>query len=181
LLKQLRDEAKLTQGRAAEQLKVSRPTFAQWEGGRHLPAAEKVRTLDDLLKAGGALLEAFDRARGPRLHPVDPAEPAARPLLWIIRDVRAAVMEQLRRDAAGRLLGWAHNLVPDDTWPSALSTAYVLKALTLLGGLDPSTTGLVGHMFDLAIRDDDGRQRGWKALTAVAPRIETTSIVLDAL
>ncbi len=181
LLRRFRERAQLTQGRAAQHLKVSRPNFAQWEGGRHLPAKDKVHTLDDLFNAGGVLIEAFERTRGVgRLRPVEPAERSSRPLLHVFRDVRAAVMGQLCRDDGGRPLGWKHHLVPNDTVTSALSTAYVLKALTVLGGLDPSTTGLVGRMFDLAVRDGD-RIIGWRASTAVAPRIETTALVLEAL
>jgi len=122
LLRELRDRAGLTQGQAAERLKVSRPTFAQWEGGRHFPAKDKVHTLDDLLNGGGALIAAFDRARGSaRLRPVDPVEltpvAAAPPLYQVFRDVRAAVMEQLCRDDEGRPLGWRHNLVPSSRHP----------------------------------------------------------------
>jgi transcriptional regulator with XRE-family HTH domain len=186
LLRELRDRAGLTQGQAAERLKVSRPTFAQWEGGRHFPAKDKMQTLDDLFNGGGALIAAFERARGSaRLRPVDAVEaaptPATRPLLQVFGDVRAAVMEQLCRDDKGRPLGWKHNLVPSPAPPVALSTAYVLKTLTVLGGLDPSTTGLVGRMFDLAIRDAEGRIVGWRASTAKMPRIETTTLVLEAL
>jgi hypothetical protein len=165
---------------------VSRPTFAQWEGGRHFPAKDKVHTLDDLLNAGGALIAAFDRARGSaRLRPSTRRKPltvaAAPPLFQVFRDVRS------RRDGAtvprrrGPSLGWRHNLVPSSAAPAALSTAFVLKALNVLGGIDPSTTGLVGRMFDIAVRDDAGRIVGWRASTGQVPRMETTTVVLEAL
>jgi hypothetical protein len=98
----------------------------------------------------------------------------------VFRDVRAAVMEQLCRDDEGRPLGWRHNLVPSSSAPAALSTAYVLKALNVLGGIDPSVTGLAGRLLDIAVRHD-GRIVGWRASTAQAPRIETSSAVLEAL
>src|SRR4051794_37143115 len=91
-LKRLRDEAGLTQGRAASHVGVSRPTFAQWEGGRHLPTEDRVRILDDLLRAGGALIAAFESARGaPRVRPTDITEQTSgeptRPLLQVFRDI----------------------------------------------------------------------------------------------
>ncbi len=180
LLKQLRERVNLTQERAAALVGVSRPTFAQWEGGRHLPTEDRVRKLDDLLAAHGALVEAFERIRSTaRLRPVEASEQAAstttRPLLQVFRDIRRAAMDQLVcDDDDGRPLGWRHNLVPSSSPPAVLSTGYVLKALTVLGGLEPRTTALVGRIFDLAIRDD-GRIIGWRASTAREPRIETTA------
>jgi hypothetical protein len=68
--------------------------------------------------------------------------------------------------------------VPSSEDPSALSTASVLQALTVLGGLGPRVTPLIGRMFDEAIRDDS-RIIGWRASSAAAPRLETTAAVLD--
>jgi hypothetical protein len=90
-------------------------------------------------------------------------------------------MEQLCRDDEGRPLGWRHNLVPSSAAPATLSTTYVLKALNVLGGIEPSTTGLIGRMFDIAVRDDAGRVLGWRASTGQVPRMETTTVVLEAL
>lgn len=176
----------MTQGQAAEVIKVSRATFAQWETGRHLPAEERVHDLDRLFEARGELIAAAEGARhGHRLRPVDglipvPSAPT-RTLMHVLADTRRALLKQLCTDDAGRPAGWRHHLVDSGDRPSVLSTAYGLKVLAMLGGPDASTPAVVETVLERAVRDDGGRLIGWQARAQRAPRMETTAAALDAL
>lgn len=188
LLRGFRERAGLTQGAAADEIGVSRPTVVQWEAGRYLPAPENAARLDQLLGAGTEISNAANAVRRPqRPRPVAVAAPTpapvvtGKPLLQVFGDVRSALLGRLVHDGDGHPLGWPHYLVPDSDDVTPLSTAYGLKGLALLGGLDPRTTALVGTLRDLAERDSDGRILGWRARTSAAPRIETTAVVFDAL
>lgn len=60
LLRELRAKAKLGQEDIAAGLGVTVGTVSQWETGRTSPrSAARARRLDDLLSAGGRLLEAY--------------------------------------------------------------------------------------------------------------------------
>jgi DNA-binding XRE family transcriptional regulator len=186
LLKRYREQAAMTQQRAAKVIAVSRATFAQWETGRHLPTEQRVHELDRLLGANGELIAAARSARpSPRLRPVDDYELAStarnQSLLQVLDGARRALLEQLGYDDDGRPTGWRHNLVPSDEPPSVTSTAYGLKVLAMHGGPDARTPAVVKWVLDRAVRDDDGRRIGWRARAQVAPRMEITAPVIDAL
>jgi DNA-binding XRE family transcriptional regulator len=186
LLRTYRQRAGKTQSEAAHLVGVSRATFAQWETNRHLPSEENVHELDRHLSAGGALAEAAEQARpGPaRLRPLERIEPAppigSRSVIQVLRDARLALLEQLCQDKQGRPTGWRHNLVPSDEPPSVVSTAYGLKTLAIHGGPDHRTAAAVSWVFDKAVVED-GRRIGWRSRQQVAPRMEITGSVLDAL
>ncbi|MGI8815800.1 MAG: helix-turn-helix domain-containing protein [Pseudonocardia sp.] len=186
LLRRHRDFHSMTQDTAASQVGVSRATFAQWETGRHLPAEQRVHDLDRLFRANGELVAAAELARPTsRLRPVSTAAPddvtTHRSLLQVLNDTRRAFLDQLQFDEAGRPVGWRHNLVPSDEPPSTLSTAYGLKVLSMLGGLDAATRTVADRVLKNAVRDDDGRVLGWVTRTQSVPRLETTATALDAL
>ncbi len=176
----------MTQGKAAGLVGVSRATFAQWETDRHLPAEERVHELDRRLGAGGELISTAEQARSaaPRLRPVVVDEPAPRTgspsLLQVLDDARRLLLEQLCCDESGQPIGWRHNLVPSHDPPSVVSTTYGLKVLAMHGGPDGRTPAVVRWVLDKAIVED-GRRIGWRSRAQVAPRMEITADVINAL
>jgi hypothetical protein len=177
----------MTQHKAAGLVGVSRATFAQWEGNRHLPGEENVRELDRLLNTKGALVEAAGHARTgapPRLRPVEPTQPARSQVpsvLQVLDDARRVLLDQLCCDENGTPTGWRHNLVPAKVVPSTPSTAYGLKVLAMHGGPDARTPAVVKWVLDQAVVDRAGRRIGWRARAQAAPRMEITAAVVDAL
>lgn len=165
---------------------MSRATFAQWETGRHLPVADRVLQLDELLDADGELVALARQARpeqGPRAPEADDGAgeaPTTQSLLQVFFDVRAALLGQLRRADDGRPVGWRHDLVQTTGPITAVSTAYGLKTLALLGGPGEGTSAVVDTLVERAARDGT-RIRGWSARSQRAPRLEATATVLDAL
>ncbi|MDF3050868.1 MAG: family transcriptional regulator [Pseudonocardia sp.] len=164
-LKRLRERAKLTQGKVASRVGVSRATFTQWETGRHLPKGERVHELDRLLGANGELIAAAEQIRPtPRLRPVDGAELESTgresSLLQVLAGSRRALLDQLCIDELGQPTGWRHNLVPSDEPPSVVSTAYGLKILAMLGGPDDRTPAVARWVLDRAVHDGSGRRIG---------------------
>src|SRR5829696_1699321 len=92
MLRSMREQREATQADVAEAVRVSRATIAQWEGGRHLPSPDRVRSLDAFLHADGALTRLADREREGPSRPGDQAEPAGRlTLLDIVRRAEAAL------------------------------------------------------------------------------------------
>lgn len=185
-LKRLREKRGVTQAAAASRVGVSRATFAQWETGRHLPAAERMTQLDELLGGDGELIALAQRARpdhGLRAEATDgvAAAPPTQSLLQVFFDVRDALLRELCHDDDGRPLGWRHTLAHTDGRPTTdVSTAYGLKTLALLGGPHDGTPALVDRLMRRATRD--GRRiAGWAARVQRAPRLEATATVLDAL
>jgi len=176
----------MTQNRAAGLVGVSRATFAQWETNRHLPGEENVHELDRHLNAEGALVEAAGHARpgSLRLRPVqhdEPAAPARSPTVrQVLDDARRVLLEQMCTGDDGKPTGWRHNLVPSDDPPSVASTAYGLKVLAMHGGPDGRTPDVVRWVLDNAVVED-GKRIGWRARAQLAPRMEMTAAVIDAL
>lgn len=172
----------MTQAQAASQVRVSRPTFAQWETGKHLPGEDRVHELDQLLGASGDLVEVAERIR-PRSATYVPAALAVptRSVRQVLVDARRALLDQLCSDADGRPLGWRHNLVPTDEPVSAVSTAYGLKVVAMLGGPDARTPDVAAEVLRQGVRTDDGRLLGWRARPQAVPRLEATATTADAL
>ncbi|MBA2696047.1 MAG: helix-turn-helix domain-containing protein [Actinobacteria bacterium] len=170
-LRRHRSERGVTQQTAARGMGVERATLTQWESGRHLPSPEKVRVIDDYYGAGGVLTALAEAARtGTAAQPL--------PRLLLLTNVFAAVGRGLVRhliaDAAGRPLGWCHNLGTGTT-PTPLSTSYVIRTLLLL---DEAAVDLGPVISRVKERQVGG---GWSNRIDGPPRPEVTAVVVDAL
>jgi transcriptional regulator with XRE-family HTH domain len=181
-LKRRRRARRATQQQVAQAVAVSRPTFAQWETGKHLPSTGNARLLDDYLGAGNALFDLAESARSPlRPRTVSVTSPptgtGALSLLQVFHKVGAALMGYLIRDEEGTAAGWRHNLQKEEPH-TALSTAYGIKAMLLAG--EPSHFDLAA--LERSLRRLEKPDGGWSSTAALhASRPETTATVLDAM
>jgi transcriptional regulator with XRE-family HTH domain len=184
ILRRHRERRRLTQLSAAALVGVSRATFTQWEGNKHLPSLANVQELDRALEASGVLIDALEstRSEGSRTRPLStPHAPATGPTVATVsRDARAALDGQLCFDDDSRPIGWRHNLVPSFERPSLVSTSFGLRAQALLGGPDAHTPALVERMLAAGVTAD-GTITGWKASTQHAPRLEMTAAAIESL
>jgi transcriptional regulator with XRE-family HTH domain len=185
VLRSHRDRRGLTQEGAAELLGVSRVTFTQWEGNKHLPAVSRAHELDQALDASGALALALQQAhskspRSGRTAPVAPVHATGPTLATVLKNARRALLDQLCFDDNGNPLGWRHNLVPSTERPSIVSTTYGLGALALLGGPDVHTPQIVDRIMSSGVQAD-GTITGWRFSTQREPRMEATTKAIDSL
>src|SRR5438552_1094275 len=105
-LRRYRERRGLTQESAAALLGVSRVTFTQWEGNKHLPSLARAEELDRALNASGALVVALREAhslnpRAARTVPVVPAQTAGPTLVTVLKEARRALLGQLCFDEDG--------------------------------------------------------------------------------
>jgi len=63
MLRELREAAGLSQGQVGRMFRLSRQAVGHWEAGDRLPEETRARKLDEDLRAGGMLLDAWRRAR----------------------------------------------------------------------------------------------------------------------
>lgn len=137
LLKQLRTGAGLTHQALADELNQHRPTITQWEGGRHLPAEDKVQLLDAVLDGHGQLIKLAEAVRAvqrrKRSRATEPPRETKPNLVEVLRDVGSAFSSRVI--SVDGLLGWRHELQNPVTFgdePTALATAYGLKIVLAL-------------------------------------------------
>ena len=118
VLRRHRERRGLTQDGAASSSGVSRATFTQWEGNKHLPSVGRVHELDRALEAVRCPRRCV--GGGPSAQPIRPPSrsrhrtvpPAGLTLATVLRNARRALDGQLCFDDSGRAIGWRHNLVP---------------------------------------------------------------------
>ncbi|GLZ34830.1 transcriptional regulator [Lentzea sp. NBRC 105346] len=177
-LKRWRLQRKVTQAQTARAVSVSRATIAQWETGTHLPSAENARLLDIHLNAGQKLVVLAEKARGPQRQRAPHMLVAAGEISVqeAFRKVGQALAAELMFDEEGRPAGWRHNLQQKDAPRTALSTAYGIKALLIVG--DPHVDL---HALEHNLRHMRAGSGGWLRQYQQEPRPEITATVLDAL
>ncbi|TNC22926.1 helix-turn-helix domain-containing protein [Amycolatopsis alkalitolerans] len=176
-LKRLRREAGETQAQTAAIVGVARANLAQWETGKHLPSPQNARQLDTHFGTANALVELVEAARSPR----DWERPVITPTV-VTSDSLGSVFLRVGRSLAhhlvtgedGRPIGWRHNL-QQSKHPTALSTAYGLSAMVLVGEPYIDLQALAESL--LSMRAHDG---GWQGRSG-SPRPEITAAVIDAL
>ena len=173
MLRSLREQREATQADVAEAVRVSRATIAQWEGGRHLPSPDRVRSLDAFLHADGALTRLADQEReGTR--PGDTADRLT--LLDIVRRAEAALLERLQYDETGKPIGWCQDLQKHYE-ATPVSTAFGIKTAVLIDESSKTTLGALGDI----LRRMRMSPEGWGARTQKVPRPEAIAVVVDAL
>jgi transcriptional regulator with XRE-family HTH domain len=179
-LRELRERRGVTQGQVAQAMKVSRPTIAQWEAGRHLPSPERAVNLDEFLGADGALTRIVENERGTATATASTASApgmSGTDLLAVFRDVEAALDRFLIRADDGRPLGWRHNMQRPDGPPTPVATAYGIRATLLL------EEAKVAELRPLArqLRDRALPDGGWAASAQTRSRPEAIAAVVDAI
>ncbi|WET83188.1 helix-turn-helix transcriptional regulator [Amycolatopsis sp. QT-25] len=177
-LRRLRKAAGETQAETARIVGVTRANLTQWETGKYLPSAHNARRLDDHFRAANALVTLAETARSPHEHLPSVLGDAgvvdtSRSLLQVFHTVGAKLAGHLIRDADGKPLGWRHNL-QKDTGPKALSTAYGINTMLLVGDPYIDLHTLAEDLYRLQ------SDHGWRG-RAGGKRPETTASVVDAL
>jgi DNA-binding XRE family transcriptional regulator len=178
-LRRLRKAAGETQAQTARIVGVTRANLTQWETGKYLPSAHNARQLDDHFRAANTLFNLVEAARSPHERTTPAAAGGAnvvdtsRSLLQVFHTVGKKLAEHLIRDDDGKPLGWRHNLQMT-TGPTALSTAYGINAMLVVGDAYIDLHTLAGDLY--AMRSE----YGWQG-RAGGKRPETTAAVVDAL
>jgi transcriptional regulator with XRE-family HTH domain len=171
----------LSQGDLAEALRVTRTLVSRWETDKQRPGADHLDELARVLDDDGGQLASLarydDDSDQPPLfaHPVRVGD--------LCRRVGDALVGYLSTDAVGPGgepgYGWRHDIEDPAKPPSALSTAYGLRAVALTGSLDRRVS-LPGVRE--TIRGLELPTGGWTAreLSPVA-RPEITAVVAGVL
>jgi len=180
LTQTLRMRRKTTEEAAAE-LAVPSANVARWAAGQELPSGSQARSLDEYLRARGAIqnLVANLRSRPDRLvsrHRALLSGPPGPTLLQTFRNVAAALRNSLSKDADRRPTGWPPDLrVPGAATP--LSTAYGIRTMLLLeDGLAADLIPVAESLLEMA--SEGG---GYAGREQVEPRTESTAVVLNTL
>jgi transcriptional regulator with XRE-family HTH domain len=126
----------LSQGDLAEALGVTRTVVSRWETGAQRPTADQLEDLARVLDDDGQLasLARYDEGDRPPVFdtPVRVGD--------LCRRIGDALITYLSTDVAGPGgepgYGWRHDIDDPTQPPSALSTAYGLRAVALAGSLD---------------------------------------------
>ncbi|MGD0607692.1 MAG: hypothetical protein ABSA53_29420, partial [Streptosporangiaceae bacterium] len=122
---------------AAAKLAVSVAELARWAAGEELPSDSQARSLDEYLKARGAIqnlvteLRAKPNHPAPRLSMLLPDSPVPT-LLQTFANIARALRDCLTRDDDGKPTGWPPDLSELPGKATALSTAYGIRTMLLL-------------------------------------------------
>jgi transcriptional regulator with XRE-family HTH domain len=170
----------LSQGDLAEALRVTRTLVSRWETDKQRPDADHLGELARVLDDDGQLasLARYDDDLPPPLF-----DPPVR-VGDLCRRIGDALITYLSTDVAGPggepSYGWRPDIDDPTKPPSAMSTAYGLRAVTLSGSLDSRVS--MPHVRE-TIRRLELPTGGWTArrLNSPVARPEITAVVTSVL